>query len=159
MALGSGEVELVLHDGARELEVRAKVLARADSVGGPWVGEWSLRSAGVEVEGTGMVAAGDPLASAIQGRLLYDQSAGALPVPGPDLPFLQGSFRWEGQGTGLESLEGVAELRIDTAVVNRASVAGLVIAAETSRREDLGSPGWRRGRRPFFGPGGWGPAG
>jgi hypothetical protein len=132
MALGSGEVELVLHDGARELEVRGRVLARADSVGGPWVGEWSLRSAGVEAEGTGMVAPGDPLASAIQGRMLYDRSAGAPPVPGPDLPFLQGSFRWEGQGTGLESLEGVAELRIDTAVVNRASVAGLVLAAETS---------------------------
>lgn len=133
-ARGWGSVEAFLHHGGQDLEVQARLLARSEAAGDPWRGEWSVASAGVELEGTGMVALGEPLVSALEGRLAYDRAAGAPPIPGVDLPFLRGRFSWDGRGVRLDSLVARGEVRIDTAAVNRAAVEGLVMTADT----DLG---------------------
>ena len=128
---GSMQLEATLRHGGQDLDVRARMLARADSGGGPWRADWSLASAGVDAEGTGTLALGDPLVSSLEGRVSYDRHAGAPPIPGWDIPVIRGLVRWEGRGSSLDSLLARAELRIDTAEVNRTFVEGLVVVAET----------------------------
>jgi len=130
-ATGSGSAQVALRHGAEGLDVRAGLAARSDSAGGPWRGEWSLVSPGVEANGTATVSFGDPLVSELEGRVSYDRYAGAPPIPGWDIPVVRGHVRWEGRGSSLAALDGRAELVVDTAGLNRTSVEGLVVAVET----------------------------
>jgi len=130
-ATGSGSAQVALRYGAEGLDVRAGLSARSDSAGGPWRAEWFLASAGMEANGTGAAGFGDPLVSELEGRASYDRTAGAPPIPGWDIPVFQGHVRWEGRGSSLAALVGRAELVVDMARVNRTSVEGLVVTAES----------------------------
>jgi hypothetical protein len=129
-ASGFGSAEGILRHEGQGLEVRGRLLARSDSSGGPWRAEWSVASPGVEADGTGTVVLGDPLISTLEGSLSYDRAAGAPPIPGADVSIVRGRLRWDGQGSSLDSLTVLAEVRIDTAAVNRGSVEGLLLTAE-----------------------------
>ncbi|MFO8175878.1 MAG: hypothetical protein R6T96_16460, partial [Longimicrobiales bacterium] len=126
MTWGAGE-------GSRLVDLTLE--ARADSLSGPWQGEWSGRTRGVRVAGTAGMTFRDPLAWQVEGQGSWDPSAGAPPLPTVDSTGVTLAFHGAGEGTSLEGLRARVGIRMESGTLAQGLAEGLAVEGTVEEGE------------------------
>jgi len=115
--------------------VDAELDAEADSARGPWTGDWSLRTQGVDARGTGALTPQSPLAWKVGGTLAYRPGEGAPSLAALDTAGAEISFEWAGEGSSLDSLTAGGRIRVEAGSFGGGLVSGVSLQAQVARGE------------------------
>lgn len=107
----------------------ASLEARSDSLAGPWTGEWSTRSPGVEASGSGSLTLGTPLEWEVEGKGSWSPEAGAPPLAGLDPGGVTLVFDGSGRGTDLGELRGEGGVRMTSGTLGDGLAESLALNA------------------------------